>query len=421
MTGIAAGRGSVDRAELAKRGMLVLEDGTTVTGLSYGAEGQFVGEVVFNTAMSGYQEVITDPSYWGQMVVFTCPHIGNVGINLDDVEGGLTPEGHPAVRAIIARKISSHPSNWRSARDAQGRYVSISQYASTHGIPVLSGVDTRLLTRTLREKGVMKAALATGLSDDDLDGLGVRLLELAQAAPDMSQLSPASEVTCPEEAIWESKLDSVWLDGIGDEARWLLDSAPGTRVTVIDCGTKRNILRLLDNMGCRVTQVPATSSCAQVLATDPDRVLITNGPGDPVNWADTIELVRELIGLPANRSVPMFGICLGHQLLSLAAGARTFKLPFGHHGCNHPVRDLRTGRIEITSQNHNYGVTPDSLIGLPYDITHTNLYDGTIEGMQHRELPISSVQYHPEASPGPHDSLHLLSEFVHTGRTGNGT
>jgi len=236
----------------------------------------------------------------------------------------------------------------------------------------------------------------------------------------MSELLPASEVTCPEETIWETKLDAAWLGGIGAEAKALLGSSPGTRVTVIDCGAKRNILRLLANIGCQVTRVPAASSCGQVLATAPERVLISNGPGDPVNWPDTIRLVRELISLPAVQRVPVFGICLGHQLLSLAAGARTYKLPFGHHGTNHPVRDLRTGRVEITSQNHNYGVALESLVGLPYDITHTNLYDGTIEGLQHRELPISGVQYHPEASPGPHDSLHLLSEFIRTGRTGDG-
>lgn len=368
-------------------GMLVLEDGSVYTGRSMGARGEWVGEVVFNTSMTGYQEIITDPSYWGQMVVFTCPHIGNVGVNPVDVESR-----QPFVRAVLARRICERPSNWRATQP-------LPAYLHEAGVPALSGLDTRRITLTLRNKGVMRGALSTESLDAE------RLLDMAQRAPDMSVLAPVAEVTCPEAYAWEIAADRGWVSHLSYD----LSAAPDARphVVVIDCGTKHNILRHLANLNARVTVVPADASAVEILALRPAGVLISNGPGDPEQAAATIATTRDLMG-----QVPIFGICLGHQILALAAGARKYKLPFGHHGGNHPVQDLTTGEVEITAQNHNYAIAADSLEGLPFEITHLNLFDHTVEGMRHQHLPISSVQYHPEASPGPHDSLHLLRRFV---------
>ena len=366
-------------------GKLVLEDGSIYGGESVGAEGEWVGEVVFNTSMTGYQEIITDPSYWGQMIAFTCPHIGNVGVNSQDVESR-----RPYARAVLARKISRSPSNWRSQQP-------LPEYLTSHGVPALSGLDIRRLTLTLREKGVMRAALST----TNLDGS--YLLELARSSPDMSSLEPVTEVTRPGSITWVAPAGQHWL-----AAADLGEARAGTpHVVVIDCGIKNNILRLLATCGARVTVVPAHCSAHEILTLRPDGVLVSNGPGDPVQTQQTILTVRNLFG-----HVPIFGICLGHQIISLAAGARCYKLPFGHHGGNHPVQDLETGHIEITAQNHNYAVDPESLEGLPLAVSRSNLYDGTIEGLRHTHLPVWSVQYHPEASPGPHDSLHILRRFV---------
>jgi len=369
-----------------RMGMLVLEDGSAFLGRSVGAEGEWTGEVVFNTSLTGYQEVITDASYWGQMVVFTCPHIGNVGINHDDVESS-----RPWVRAVLARQICDVPSNWRAQQ-------SLPDYLREHGIPALTDLDTRLITLTIRQKGAMRGALSTVNLDPE------RLVEMARSAPEMSSLTPVEQVTCSERGIWEAVVPK----------QWLVDpkhgpSACPPHIVVIDCGVKHNILRHLTTLGARVTVVPSDASCQEVLAQAPDGVLITNGPGDPEQVPETVKTVRGLLG-----RVPMFGICLGHQVIGLACGGKKLKLPFGHHGGNHPVLDRRTGIVAITAQNHNYAIDAESLRGLPVEITHENLFDGTIEGLRHTQYPVSGVQYHPEASPGPHDSLSLLREFVHS-------
>ena len=383
-------------------GMLVLEDGSFFTGPSMGADGDWVGEVVFNTSMTGYQEIITDPSYWGQMVAFTCPHIGNVGVNPEDIESSK-----PYVRAVLARQICAHPSNWRSQQP-------LPQYLAAHGIPALSGIDTRRLTLLLREKGVMRGALSSARLDRE------RLWEMARNAPDMSSLSPAEHVARPRAEPWTVDVPPAWQPSLAPsqqgaegrqadswEAGQQAAGAAGPHIVVVDCGAKYNILRSLTTLGTRITVAPSRMTAAQIMAMHPDGVLVANGPGDPVNWPDTTANVAGLLG-----QVPMMGICLGHQLIALASGARTYKLPFGHHGGNHPVQDLATGAIAITAQNHNYAVVEESLAGLSLEVTHRNLNDGTIGGLRHTQLPVFSVQYHPEASPGPHDSLYLLRRFV---------
>ncbi|MFP3895712.1 MAG: glutamine-hydrolyzing carbamoyl-phosphate synthase small subunit [Anaerolineales bacterium] len=370
-----------------KQGMLVLEDGSVFVGHSMAAEGEWVGEVVFDTAMTGYQELITDPSCWGQMIVFTCPHIGNVGVNFEDVESS-----QPYARAVVARKICEQPRNWRAEQ-------SLPEYLSQTGVPALSDVDTRRLTLVLREEGTMRGALSTV----DLDC--ERLLKMAKDAPDMSMLSPVGKVSLSEQTEWTEDIPHKWLRYV-DYSRDSYEKPP--HVVVIDCGVKYNILRHLATLGARVTLVPANSTAEMIMAQEPDGVLISNGPGDPEQVPEeTMIAIRDLMG-----QVPMFGICLGQHLLALAAGARIFKLPFGHHGANHPVQNLTTGKVAITSQNHNYAVDSDSLEGLPYEVTHINLYDGTVQGIRHREWPVYAVQYHPENSPGPHDSLYVLEDFV---------
>ncbi|MHB9034742.1 MAG: glutamine-hydrolyzing carbamoyl-phosphate synthase small subunit [Anaerolineae bacterium] len=365
------------------RGLLALEDGTTFTGQSMAAAGEWVGEIVFTTSMMGYQETITDPSYWGQMVVFTYPHIGNVGVNETDVESR-----QPYVRAVIARQICTQPSNWRATS-------SLPEYLKKAGVPALSGVDTRGLTLILRTKGVMRAALSTVNLDQQ------RLVEMARQAPDMSTLDPSQEVTTPGICDWQEAIPEAWQPKVPSGSR----KTP--HVVVIYCGSKRNIMRCLVSYGARVTDVPADTPAETILALRPDGVLVSNGPGDPTSWLKTVATIRRLIG-----KVPLFGLCLGHQLIGLACGARTYKLPFGHHGGNHPVQSADGGLVEITAQNHNYVVDGDSPTDPPLEVTFRNLNDGTIEGLRSRGLQITTVQHHPEASPGPHDSRHILAEFV---------
>jgi carbamoyl-phosphate synthase small subunit len=376
--------------------MLALEDGSTFVGRSLGAPGEYVGEVVFNTSMAGYQEIMTDPSYYGQMVTFTCPHIGNVGVNAEDVESL-----RPYVRAVLARQICERPSNWRAQRP-------LPEYLIEYGIPALSGLDTRRLTLILREKGVMRGALSTSEVDAE------RLVAAARSALDMSSQTVVEHVSLTEAQRWTTPVRQQWADEPSRELRVRNSAcAPRPLVVVLDCGIKHNILCLLTSYGAQVTVVPYTATVAQVLGMRPDGLLLGNGPGDPEQVpVETVDTIRELMG-----RVPLFGLCLGHQLIALAGGARTYKLRFGHHGGNQPVQDLRTGVIEITAQNHNYAVDAASLKGLPFEVTHVNLNDNTIEGMRHTELPVSSVQFHPEASPGPHDSLHILREFVQSLRS----
>jgi len=363
--------------------LLVFEDGRAFRGQSFGMPGEKTGEVVFNTGMTGYQEIITDPSYRGQMVVMTCPHIGNTGINEQDPESAV-----PHLEALIVRDVSKRESNWRAKQ-------TLERYLREHGIMALTDIDTRALTRHIRKYGALRGAVST----EDLDPASLHTKALA--APTTSDLDLVSEVTCTEPYRWTESLDDEWLP-----IRDVSQQPANLHVVAYDCGIKRNILRQLVYSGCRVTVVPAETSAEKALALKPDGIFLSNGPGDPENVPRTISGVRSLVG-----RVPIFGICLGHQLLALALGGRIYKLRFGHHGNNHPVKDLRTGKIAITAQNHNFAVVVDSL-GDQIELTHVNLYDHTVEGMQHRQLPIFSVQYHPEAAPGPHDANPLFARFV---------
>jgi len=366
--------------------LLVLEDGTTYSGFSFGAPGERIGEVVFNTSLTGYQEILTDPSYKGQIVVMTATMIGNYGVNPDDVESR-----QPFVEGFVVREDCSVPSNWRATQ-------SLSRYLADNGIPAISDVDTRSLTRRLRDKGAMNGIL----SDGDLQVES--LLEKVRAAPRMTGLDLAQAVSCRQPYVWTEPLSpsdrSSGGDGSGnDDERW--------HVVVYDFGVKYNILRSLRSRGCRVTVVPATTSADEALALKPHGVVLSNGPGDPEPVIYAVQATRQLLG-----RVPIFGICLGHQILGLALGGKTYKLKFGHHGGNHPVKNLRSGRVEITAQNHGFGVDPDSIPDGAIEVTHVSLNDNCLEGMCHRSLPAFSVQYHPEASPGPHDSRYLFDQFL---------
>jgi carbamoyl-phosphate synthase small subunit len=361
---------------------LALEDGTVYVGRSFGAEGESSGEVVFNTSMTGYQEILTDPSYRGQMVAMTYPLIGNYGVNTEDEESAA-----PQVSGFLVRELSRIPSNFRSQ-------CSLDAYLSENGIIGVEGIDTRALVRRLRVRGTMSGVLST----QDLDDAS--LVRKARGSPGMLGRDLVREVV-PEKSF-------SWSEGfVSPLASRLLPSVPPCRhVVAVDFGMKRNILRCLVQVGCRVTVVPGTASAADILAHRPDGIFLSNGPGDPAAVGYAIETVGVLAG-----KKPIFGICLGHQLLALSLGAKTFKMRFGHRGVNQPVLDQRTGRVEITTQNHGFAVAVDSL---PRDLeaTHINLNDRTLEGMRHRRWPIISVQYHPEASAGPHDSTHLFEEFA---------
>ena len=357
-------------AAVDNAGLLVLADGTTFEGVTVGHEpeaGVVAGEVVFNTALVGYQEIVTDPSYAGQIITFTYPHIGNYGVNGDDNEARA-----PHCRGVIVRDLARRPSNWRATEDLRG-------YLERHNIAGIAGVDTRRLTRHIREAGAMPGAF--GRADRDT------LLAAAQADGGTDGRDLVAEVTTAE----------PYAVGADDA---------GFFVVAYDFGIKRSILDQLVQAGCRVEVVPAATPAADVLQREPDGVFLSNGPGDPAPVAYAHDNVRALVG-----KLPVFGICLGHQIMSLALGADTFKLRFGHHGGNHPVRNLRSGRVEITSQNHNYAVDAQSLPD-GATVTHLNLNDGDLEGMRNDGLRAFSVQYHPEAGPGPHDARYLFNEFV---------
>lgn len=366
-----------------RKAYLALADGTIFPGRAFGAEGVVTGEVVFTTGMTGYQEVLTDPSYCGQIVTMTSPHIGNTGINGEDPE---SVNGKPQVAGFVVRDLSFTVSNWRSEQ-------SLDQYLAKHGIIGISEIDTRRLTRHLRDKGSQNGAIGTGNPDD--------LVSRARSAPSMEGLDLVSRVT-PKEEYEFSESRGPWSAPFGEEPPATSDRP---HVVAIDFGAKRNILRCLVDVGCRVTTVPATTSAAAILAKNPDGIFLSNGPGDPAAVTYAIETIKGLVG-----KKPIFGICLGHQLLALALGARTYKLKFGHRGLNQPVKDLSTGRVEITTQNHGFVVDVESLKGIA-ESTHLHLNDGSSEGLQAPELKAFSVQYHPEAAAGPHDALYLFSRF----------
>jgi carbamoyl-phosphate synthase small subunit len=364
--------------------ILALEDGTWYGGLAAGAEGLAGGEVVFNTSMTGYQEVLTDPSYAGQIVTMTCPEIGNYGVSSGDVESRA-----PQVAGFVVREESPVASNWRS----QG---TLRDYLAAHHIVAIADIDTRALTRRLRSGGVMRGVIATG---DQLDPTA--LVDRANALPKMEGSDLVRIVTSAEPFDWPREDH--------DEFREAPGPRPGRRLRIAayDFGMKWNILRRLRAHGCDVRVYPASTPASELLATAPDGIFLSNGPGDPAPLTYAIENAKALV----DAGVPVFGICLGHQILGLAMGGSTFKLKFGHRGTNHPVKKLDTGKIEMTSQNHGFAVDPGSL---PADVavTHVNLYDGTVEGLRHRSRPVFSVQYHPEASPGPHDADYLFDDFI---------
>jgi len=364
--------------------ILALEDGSIFEGRSFGAPTESCGEVVFNTAITGYQEVFTDPSYAGQIVVLTNPHIGNYGVMPEDSESG-----RPYIEGLVVREFSPIASNWRSQQQAQ-------EFLAEANIPVAAEIDTRRLVRHLRTRGVMRGVLATGPRDPQ------ELVEKARSIPSMAGLDLASRVSTREAYQWEKGLERRLPSEPPDrpaEPRW--------HVVAYDFGIKRNILRRLVHSGCRVTVVPALTPAEDVLALKPDGVFLSNGPGDPEPLHTQQANVRKLIG-----KVPIFGICLGHQVLAIALGAKTYKLKFGHRGANHPVLNKLTGKVEITSHNHGFAVDPDSLNPSDVELTHVNLNDQTVEGFRHRREPAFCVQYHPEAAPGPHDSLYLFDDFT---------
>jgi carbamoyl-phosphate synthase small subunit len=370
--------------------ILALEDGAWYRGVAAGAPGEAQGEVVFNTSMTGYQEVLTDPSYAGQIVTMTVPHIGNYGVAPGDAESQV-----PHVAGFIMREESPLASNWR----ADG---TLRDYLVRYGIVAIADIDTRALTRVLRSAGVMRGVIATGPADPD------QLVEKARAIPKIEGSDLVSGVTCARAFTWRDRAPAA---GDADHAEFGLPPARRAsrrlRVAAYDFGIKWNILRRLDAYGCDVHVFPASAPPSDLLAYEPDGIFLSNGPGDPAALRYAIGNVRELL----KSDVPMFGICLGHQVLGLAVGGSTFKLKFGHRGANHPVKEVSSGRVEITSQNHGFAVDPDSL---PSDVivTHLNLYDGTVEGFRHTTRPVFSVQYHPEASPGPHDADYLFSRFL---------
>jgi carbamoyl-phosphate synthase small subunit len=366
--------------------ILALEDGSVFRGTAFGASATIAGECVFNTSMTGYQEILTDPSYAGQIITFTFPHIGNVGTNLEDIETTT-----PAARGLVMRADITDPANFRSTKH-------LDAWLKSFNLVGISGVDTRALTRRIRDLGAPTGTLCHAPDGHfDLEALHAK----AKSWPGLEGMDLALEVSCRQMYTW-------------DETNWCLDkgygklATPKFNVVAVDYGAKRNILRCLCNAGCAVTVVPANASTEDILRHKPDGVFLSNGPGDPAATGQyAVPVLKDLL----KQDVPIFGICLGHQLLSLALGGRTEKLDRGHRGANHPVKDLQTGKVEITSQNHGFVVVPDSLPG-DVEPTHVSLFDGTNEGVRHRSKPAFSVQYHPEASPGPEDSHYLFDRFV---------
>ena len=363
--------------------ILVLADGSTYRGGAFGAAGTTIGEVVFNTGMTGYQEVVTDPSYRGQIITFTYPEIGNTGINPEDAESS-----QPHVRGAIVRNICHRPSNWRSTQ-------SFPDYLAAHNIIGISGIDTRSLTRKLRTSGAMNGAISTEILE------GETLLQQVLAAPSMEGLNLVREVTATQAYEWCDRSIAAW-----EFADTLADVAEPLTVVAVDFGIKQNILRRLASYGCRVIVVPANATPEEILSYNPDGIFLSNGPGDPATVGEGIATTKVLL----ETGKPLFGICMGHQILSLALGGETYKLKFGHRGLNHPVGLER--EVEITSQNHGFAVSADSLADANVEITHLNLNDRTVAGLRHKRLPVFSVQYHPEASPGPHDADYLFGNFV---------
>jgi carbamoyl-phosphate synthase small subunit len=354
--------------------VLALEDGLVFEGRCFGRVGETTGEVVFNTALCGYQEVLTEPSYAGQIVTMTYPHIGNYGVNVEDVESA-----RPQVAGFVVREASTMASSWRASGE-------LHRWLDDHGIVGISEIDTRALTRHLRSHGAKRGVISSYDADPR------SLVAKAQAARSMLGLDLAREVTCSEP--WRFAAPAT--------------AAVPFRVVAYDFGMKRNILRMLAEAGCDVTVVPASMPARDVLGWKPEGIFLSNGPGDPEPVSYAIAAAREYM----EAGIPTFGICLGHQILGLACGGRTFKLKFGHRGANHPVKNLATGQVEVTSQNHGFSVDPALFRDPAFVLTHRNLNDGTVEGFRHRDLPMLSVQYHPEASPGPHDSHYLFGEFI---------
>ncbi len=354
------------------KAVLLLEDGFILEGKSFGAEGEALGEVVFNTSMTGYQEILTDPSYKGQIVLMTYPLIGNYGVNREDIESA-----RPWAEGFIVKERSKIYTNWRGTD-------SLDDYLVKNKIIAVEGIDTRALTRRLRMAGAMRGILSTGDSNKE------SLLKKVLGSPPMVGRDLIKEVTCKEPYDWQG-----------------LQQKKEFSVVCLDYGVKFNSLRLLDKAGCRVKVVPATTTAKEILAHKPDGVFLSNGPGDPAVLGYTIKEIKELLG-----KVPIFGICLGHQLLGLSLGGKTYKLKFGHHGGNHPVMDLATRKVEITSQNHGFCVDMQSFTDKEVIQTHVNLYDKTTEGLRHKKLPAFCVQYHPEAGPGPHDAGYLFGRFI---------
>ncbi len=362
--------------------LLVLRDGRVFRGEALGVAGQTWGEVIFNTAMSGYQEILTDPSYRGQIVAMTYPMIGNYGVNAEDVESR-----RPWVNGFVVKEATTVPSNWRGT-------VSLDAYLKAHGVVGIQGIDTRALTRHLRDQGAQDGIISSTDLDEE------RLRARARELPGLIGRDLVSEVT--------GEADVAWREGPWDrEHGYRAPPAPRFKVVAYDAGIKFTILRQLAGIGCEVTVVPAATPAESVLERRPDGVFLSNGPGDPEAVPYLVQAVRGLLG-----RVPVFGICLGHQIIGLAAGGRTFKLPFGHHGANHPVKDVATGRVEITAQNHGFAVDPASVERGGWVQSHLNLNDETCEGLRHRDWPAFSVQYHPEASPGPHDANYLFHRFA---------
>jgi carbamoyl-phosphate synthase small subunit len=378
--------------------ILALEDGRIFRGKGYGARLERTGEVVFNTSITGYQEIFTDPSYAGQIVVLTNPEIGNYGTNPDDDESAK-----PYIEGLIVREFSPYASNYRSHQVTD-------EYLERHKVPVLSDIDTRALVRHLRDRGVMRGVISTGETDPE------KLVAMAKATPTIDGVDLAKVVSTKTSYQWskgdvEERIITV-PHATAPQLTMATSEAPEKgperkRVVAFDYGIKHNILRRLVSSGCDVTVVPAQTSAEDVLALQPNGVFLSNGPGDP----DAVVYAQKTIRKMAGR-VPIFGICLGHQLIGLALDGRTYKLKFGHHGGNHPVKQLKTGKVEITAHNHNYAVDPDSLKQSEVELTHVDLNDNTLEGLRHRNYPLFSVQYHPEASPGPHDSHYLFADFV---------